>query len=261
MLQAIAGPSEQSPIGAADRRPRFRAAVQAGVARGAARRVLRGHRRHRHRSGRRARVPRRPRSASTQSGRRGRGDRARSLRRRGRRSCRCADCGSSRTCAAARQARSVRPERRQQRAGRPRGDDDAIWRPPRQVRGRIWHQFRELFDAVRSSADAVRGGAAVPGRAELSRHHRRQADADLHRLDRADIRAEPDRAAGGVRAVRARRQGGMPVGLQVAGGRPARRLSLALAAHVQRLAPDRTAETGVTAGRCTPSPAAPIERT
>ena len=92
-----------------------------------------------------------------------------------------------------------------------------------QERGRIWHQFRELFDAVRSLAHAVHGGAAVPGRAELSGHDRRPADADLHRLDRADVRAEPHRPAGGVGAVRARRAAGCRWDCRSSAGHRARR--------------------------------------
>ena len=37
------------------------------------------------------------------------------------------------------------------------------------VRGQLWHRFREFFERLRSPAHALHGGAAVSGRAELSR--------------------------------------------------------------------------------------------
>src|SRR5947207_6130169 len=38
----------------------------------------------------------------------------------------------------------------------------------------------------------LHGGAAISRRAELPGQHRGQTDADLHRLDRADVRVEPE---------------------------------------------------------------------
>ena len=67
-------------------------------------------------------------------------------------------------------------------------------------RADLCRQYPSAVQRIRSSADSVRCRSAVPGRAELSRHHRGQADEDLHRLDRAHIRAEPDGAASGMRA-------------------------------------------------------------
>ena len=85
---------------------------------------------------------------------------------------------------------------RHARAGRSRA-------PPRPSLGRSAPRLR----ALRSPAHAHRRGAAVPGDAELSRHHRRPADEDLHRLDRADLRAVAGRPAHrlGARRSRSRR--------------------------------------------------------
>ena len=186
-------------VRAAGRRPRFRSRSTGGPQE-SPHRVLRGHRRHRRRPGRRARMPECGLCALTKWlwCRR---DSARPF---------CREAGvpvAARIVVrhahvlAARQAGSVRPERRQQRSLRPRGDVEGD-RGRRGVPRRSLPPVPSAVQRIRSSADPVRCRSALPGRAELSRHHRGQADEDLHRLDRADIRAEPDGAAGGMRAGR-----------------------------------------------------------
>ena len=69
-------------------------------------------------------------------------------------------------------------------------------------RGRLWHGVQEAVLTVRPSSDAVHGRAAVSRRAELSGGDCRQADADVHRLDRADVRVEHDRTSSRVGSLR-----------------------------------------------------------
>src|SRR5947207_15754058 len=52
----------------------------------------------------------------------------------------------------------------------------------------------------------LHGGAAISRRAELPGQHRGQTDADLHRLDRADVCVEPDGTASRVGARRIGRE-------------------------------------------------------
>ena len=95
----------------------------------------------------------------------------------------------------------VRPERRGECAIRACRDHEGTGGG----RGLSWPALacvQEAVLTVRSSSDAVHGRVAVSRRAELSGRDCRQADADVHRLDRADVRVEHDRTSSRVGSLR-----------------------------------------------------------
>ena len=69
-------------------------------------------------------------------------------------------------------------------------------------RGRLWHRFRELFARFDHLVTPCMAVPPFLGRAELSRIDRRPADGDLHRLAGADVHPQPHWPAGGVGAMR-----------------------------------------------------------
>ena len=60
-------------------------------------------------------------------------------------------------------------------------------------RGRLWHQFREFFTRFDYLLTPCMAVPPFPVEQNYPDNIAGQADADLHRLDRADVRAEPDR--------------------------------------------------------------------
>ena len=137
---------------------------------------------------------------------------------------------------APRHAGSLRPERRQQRALRPRGDDHERSRRPRAYRGRLWHQFRKLFngyDHLLTPCMAVPPFPVEQNYPDTIAGKPMQTYIDwiaptfvlsLTGLPVASVPAGLD-------------SNGMPVGLQIAGGQFGEEDVLAIAAQIQKLRP------------------------
>ena len=106
-----------------------------------------------------------------------------------------------------------------------------------QARGRAVAPVSRTVRARRLRGHAVHGGAAVSGHRQLPADRGRPADGDLRGLDRADVRVEHDRPAGGgcSRRTRCARPAGGPADRRSAARRragPGRgRRDRALAAH------------------------------
>ena len=164
----------------------------------------------------RARVPRGGVRARGR-GRHGRGDRHSTCRRAARRSCALRGLWfAAQMHPRIDRARRVRRQRREQRRASGLATTTKELAAAEHVRGRLWHRFRDFFARFDHLLTPCMAVPPFPVEQNYPDTDRRQADGDLHRLDRADLRAEPDRAAGGVGAC-GLDAGGMPVGLQIVG--------------------------------------------
>jgi len=151
------------------------------------------------------------------------------------RSSRSAGCGSRVDAPAARQARPPGHQRRQQRACRLEHRREAAGRGG----SRAWPVVHQSGNCSSGSTTCSHRAMAVrrsPWRAELSPNHRREEDGHVRGLDRADLRAEPHGAPGGVGARWARRARA-PRGLQIVGRPQGEEAVLALAGAVAQLRP------------------------